>query len=62
MTDVVNTSGEAAVTLVSTFHVSLSKPVIFPTNKSTVVPVCVKPDIPFHCCLKGMGATCKELV
>ena len=35
-TDVLNTSGEAAVTLVRTFRVSLSEPVIICANKSTV--------------------------
>ena len=62
-TDVLNTSGEAAVTLVRTFRVSLSKPVIIPTNKSTVVPVRVESDTDINSVpllLEGNGATCKE--
>ena len=62
-TDVLNTSSEAAVTLVRTFRVSLSEPVIIPANKSTVVPMRVESDTDINSAtllLEGNGATCKE--
>ena len=63
VSDVVNTSGEGAVTLTRTFRVSLSEPVIIPANKSTAVSVRVESDtgtnsVPLL--LEGNGTTCKE--
>ena len=60
VTDVGNTSGEGAVTLVRTFHVSLLEPVIIPAynNKSAVRTqfLCMwswtLTLTQFHCCLK----------
>ena len=62
-TDVLNTSGEAAVTSVRTFRVSLSESVIIPANKSTVVPVCVESDTDIKSVpllIEGNGAMSKE--
>ena len=63
VTDVLKTSGEAAVTLVRTFQVNLSEPVIIPANKFTVVPVRVESDTNINSVpllLEGNGAMCKE--
>ena len=63
VTDELNTSGEAVVTLVRTFQVSLLEPVIIPANKSTVVPMHVESDTNINSVpllLEGNGATCKE--
>ena len=61
VTDV--TSGETAVTLVRTYRVSLSEPVIIPANKTTVVPVHVESNTDINSVpllLEGNGAASKE--